>query len=723
MTGADRAHKKIAKWFTGDKLTRTLAQAKERCRNLDIGRLVNSRQLSRALRSAQYAVLMPLVEADLELFAKQAILYKKLPDDLERKLFNVLNDPDKIKEFKTDGCKITRNHQKAYRYYCRVILNDDGWEFDSKLPGGMVLFFIRNPLAQTLLNRVTNNFLKNLYTSISRVATDKAAIEACFLMGAPIHAITRIQSTGSDFHKGGQQVLIIDLAYTDGRGAEKMLRLVYKPSDVEFDYRIAGRNRPEFLAFLKQNQSDRGYPIGHKSLYEMLNDAVFQTSNQTIAHWLSDKYGSDAAQLEAGLELPTYAILPRYPGSRLSIESGDKGIRSSYGYIEYLEHNPENSPGIPPGTNPNPGELAAWIVQRYGNASERELSQLDWITRSMVESLICYRLWGRVIAIATVFQQTDLHHQNLRLRGRRPHVIDLENALVKTISGPNATGIPFNFELQLSGQIGVRPGYRSGAVPPVDPSPLTRVQFSQKQWSNSVLWLLGPAGDGSVLAEPVIARMAPGPQANPVIARQLASGLAEALRLMAQPTQRQLITKWISDVGLQKVIVRNVVEATGELTAAVAGFVGRCVDNQLQSETATLDAYCESRRKGSFTKWQDLGSDMQNPFFALNNAQWHGADFFDLDVPSYYQQVQSNDLLSSDGKIVTYIVPADAGQKRAERGDAFKHYLEKTGFVLLNESFAANLPVDEKQLKQRIGQFLTESKLLLPKANLDRILG
>jgi hypothetical protein len=155
----------------------------------------------------------------------------------------------------------------------------------------------------------------------------------------------------------------------------------------------------------------------------------------------------------------------------------------------------------------------------------------------------------------------------------------------------------------------------------------------------------------------------------------------------------------------------------------VAGFVGRCVDNQSRSETATLDAYCESRRKGSFTKWQDLGSDMQNPFFALNNTKWHGADFSNLDVPSYYQQVQSNDLLSSDGERVTYIASADAGQKRAERSDTFKHYLEKTGFVLLNESFADNLPVDEKQLKDRIEQFLTESKLLLPKTSLERILG
>ena len=677
MTDADSAHKKIANWFTGDKLARTLAQAKERCRNLDIGGLENSRRLNRALRSVQYAVLMPLVEADLKLFAKQAILYKKLPDDLECKLFNVLNDPDKIKAFNTDGCQITRNHQKAYRYYCQVILNADGWEFDPKLPSGLFLFFIRNPLAQTLLNRVTSNFLKNLYTSISRVATDKAAIEACFLTGAPIHAITCIQSTGSDFHKGGQQVLIFDLAYADGRGAEKTVRLVYKPSDVEFDYRIAGRNRPEFLAFLKQNQSDRGYPIGHKSLYEMLNDAVFQTANQTIAHWLSDRYGGDAAQLEAALKLPTYAILPRNPGSRLSTDSGDKGIRSSYGYIEYLEHNPENSPRIPPGTNPNPGELAAWIVQQYGKASEHTLSQLDWITRSMVEALICYRLWGRVIAIATVFQQTDLHHQNLRLKGRRPHVIDLENALVKTISGPNATGIPFNFELQLSGQIRIKPGSRSGPVPLVDPSPLTLELFSQKQWSNSVLWLLGPGGDGSVLAEPVIARMAPGPQAKPMPALQLASGLAEALRLMAQPTQRQFITKWITDVGLQKVIVRNVVEATGDLSSAVAGFVGKCVDNQLHSETAILAAFCETRRKASFTNWQTLGNDMQNPFFALNNAQWHGADFFDLDVPSYYQQIQANDLLSSDGKIVTYIVPEDADQKKAELNDTFKHYLRK----------------------------------------------
>lgn len=720
---ADRAHEKIAKWFTSNKLATALSQVEKQIKKLDIEWLGNSRMLNRALRSAQYAVLMPLVEADLELFAKHAILYRKLPNDLQSKLFKVLGDPDKIKAFNADGCKITRSHQKAYQHYSRVILNVDGFESDSKLPSGMTLFFTRNPLAQALLDRITNNFLENLLTSIRRIATDKAAIEACFLKGARIHAITRVRSTGSDFHKGGQQVLIFDLAYIDGRGSKRKLRLVYKPSDVELDYRMVGRNQPEFLAFLEKNRSKPGFPIGHKSLYETLNDKVFRTVNQSIAQQLSKNYGGDAAQLEAALELPTYTILPRNPGSRLTVKEGNDGIRSSYGYIEYLEHNPENTPSIPPGTNANPSELAAWIVERYGNASDRKLSQLDWITSSLVESLICYRLWGRIIAIATVFQQTDLHHQNLRLRGRRPHVIDLENALVKTISGPNATGIPFNFELQQSGQIEFEPAYQSGPVPQIDPSPLTRTQVSKKQWSNSVLWLLGPGGCGSVVAEPVVSRIAPGPTANPAIARQLAEGLAEALRLMAQPACRQSITDWVADVALGKVVVRNVVEATSELTAAVAGFVRSCADNRFQREEATLAAYCERRRKTGFTTWENSGSDRQNPFFALNNSQWHGADFRNLDIPSYYQQVQSNDLLSSEGDTVTYIAPKDAAQKSAESSDAFTHYLEKTGSLLLKESFATNLPLDEKQLRARIQQFLTTSSLLLPKARLNRILG
>jgi len=154
----------------------------------------------------------------------------------------------------------------------------------------------------------------------------------------------------------------------------------------------------------------------------------------------------------------------------------------------------------------------------------------------------------------------------------------------------------------------------------------------------------------------------------------------------------------------------------------VAAFVGQCADNQPQPETATLAAYCERRRKRSFTNWQDLGSDMQNPFFALNNVQWHGADFRNLDVPSYYQQVQSDDLLSSDGQTVTYLAPEDAAQQKAERSDTFKHYLAKTGFRLLNESLADNLPADAEQLAKRIGQFLTQSKLLLPQTQLDRIL-
>jgi hypothetical protein len=274
-----------------------------------------------------------------------------------------------------------------------------------------------------------------------------------------------------------------------------------------------------------------------------------------------------------------------------------------------------------------------------------------------------------------------------------------------------------------SGQTEYRPGYQTVPVPSTNPSPLTREQFSEKQWSKSVLWRLSKTARGYAKAKPVVSRRALGRKADPAFAAQLATGLAEAMRLMAQASHRQRISRWFDEVKLQKVIVRNVVEATGELASAVARFVGMCADTQAQPEKKTMDVFCESRRKTSFVNWDGLGGNMQNPFFALNNARWHGADFLNMDVPSYYQQVQSMDLLSSNGTTVKYIEPTDSDQKQKEHPHTFEHYLAKSGFKLFNESLVANLPEDKNLLKNRIERFLKESSLLLPEAALDRILG
>ena len=79
MIVADKAHRKIARWHTGDRLDSALHVAETLYPNLGIGILGENGDLGRALRSMQYTVLMPLIEADLALFGRQAILYKRLP--------------------------------------------------------------------------------------------------------------------------------------------------------------------------------------------------------------------------------------------------------------------------------------------------------------------------------------------------------------------------------------------------------------------------------------------------------------------------------------------------------------------------------------------------------------------------------------------------------------------------------------------------------------------
>jgi hypothetical protein len=260
--------------------------------------------------------------------------------------------------------------------------------------GGAVGFFGRHPLIRQMLTTVTNNFRENVFRACNRILNDWDDLGRYFFENHQLHDLIRFTTTGSDFHKGGQQVLlltfrarplaevratsrsccasltrgilsILDLAPFDE------LRLAYKPTDIERDCRLVGdvthlKAVYPSLTVTRVRNSIGHIRVGRNSLSQIINRLC-------------------------GSNLPVYRILPCNPGSRLPDHAGQIDIRQSYGYLQFLSH-----------------EAADRNAQNAG-----EVSQF-------------FHDCGMLLAMSNVFGITDLHQENMIVHRRRPCLIDLE---------------------------------------------------------------------------------------------------------------------------------------------------------------------------------------------------------------------------------------------------------------------------------------------------------
>ncbi|MCC6808916.1 MAG: DUF4135 domain-containing protein [Deltaproteobacteria bacterium] len=176
--------------------------------------------------------------------------------------------------------------------------------------------FDKSERAQHMASRMADNFVRNIHLACERVTVDLEDVGKAFgLEGKP--KLVDISSSGSDFHKGGKQVLM--LTFIDATGEPK--KIVYKPSDVESDALIVGNQKG--------------------SLATMLN-----------------------ATLPEDCRLPTYTILAKNPGSE---HSGKLAVRESYGYIQFLESPPrterEGRITVPESARMTKKELTTYLHQ------------------------------------------------------------------------------------------------------------------------------------------------------------------------------------------------------------------------------------------------------------------------------------------------------------------------------------------------------------------------
>ncbi len=188
---------------------------------------------------------------------------------------------------------------------------------------------------------------------------------------------------------------------------------------------------------------------------------------------------------------------------------------------------------------------------------------------------LAFRLWGRLMSIACVLLQTDLHHQNLRLHGFKPHIIDMENCLIKSCPTPGGQSGTLMPESLVKVAAASGPGGTSTEG--------TTNQLYLRQKGQPTQWL-------SIT--------------EPVHALQVKKGLREALSVMS--THREEIANWVQRSGLASVTVRHVAESTGNLTTGMATFIRALLSegNANKEPKVLLQELMEDRRADAVQIWK-----------------------------------------------------------------------------------------------------------------------
>ena len=266
-------------------------------------------------------------------------------------------------------------------------------------------------LAAHALYKNTLNFCVNMSDFVNKLLTDWADLQRVFFSQYQLLALRKVDTTGSDSHKQGQQVLILTFyvqpavaAPQARKGVLRVARfglglhnsnanqvnvqmekkLVYKPSDVELDCRLVG-----------DTYNLRGRLGARNDLPDLSAGSLFELVNQ---------------RLSPPTPLPVYLIWPRRPASLMTPDvNGSLPIYQSYGWIEFLTHDPPDADAQDPRR-----------LKRYPP------DQRDWITSDSGEVTNFYSLHGWYAALGIAFAFCDSHHGNVMVSRRKPYLIDLE---------------------------------------------------------------------------------------------------------------------------------------------------------------------------------------------------------------------------------------------------------------------------------------------------------
>jgi hypothetical protein len=479
---------------------------------------------------------------------------------------------------------------------------------------GVRLFLDRFPLTEHYLTRIAAQFCANLGEAITRVQADQNLLNLLFFGGAGIQQLDRIELSGADSHKGGKQVLFLTFRLHGPQNPTA--RLVYKPSDVELDYRICGDTVAVATATGQPNPLGAG-----ASLVERIN-----------------------RHAAAADRLPTYRILPCNPGSQLhEDQNGALPIRTSYGYVEFLSSQPpRRADGL------------------YEDVTDDEVAQSDWLCATVQEVRRFYYTWGQWIALARLFSWGDLHQENVIVHRKRPYPIDLEISCTGPMSSLMGTQIAVAFATGgLASGTAPHPRFERGG------DNTANLQFDPYIRSTNALTV------NRIAFETDDGWRVPAPERHLVF---ITGGMRAIYQIVT--ANRGEFLDWIALAGARftPYSTGNYTRALAVMagTPAYAGW-----EPPVQAEGPDADPAADH---DNLLRWKEVidpllaprGADGQplpqgawppnRPNDVLATLQHDYRDFANHDVPAYYHRLNSPQLLNARGQ--TVVVPNVAPHNR-----------------------------------------------------------
>jgi len=347
-------------------------------------------------RRVEVALANPVLLTQLAKMLDEYVLYAVIADLISGgKIQKGKDEEETVKNFIA-----FQQNQDAYRqYFQERIFGVSESHFQRKLTE----FYDAYPRTKYAIEKVTTNFINNVTLACKRIITDWDHIDMVFASGQhyELRGLVELKSSGSDFHKGGKQVLFLTFKVFERQKLRYMqLKLIYKPADVEADCLIIGDSAAV-------NNVRKGFM--DKSLMEIFNALIELDQKSNLNSLL--------------IKLPTYKILPCSFGS----VDQPPAIKDSYGYLEFLHHEEPKQGSDNPLFSPTtgPGDFVIFPAQQD-------------------EGKICdefYRLIGQLSALACTFSFGDVHHENLIVHQFKPYLIDLENCLIKPMASIKTTGL------------------------------------------------------------------------------------------------------------------------------------------------------------------------------------------------------------------------------------------------------------------------------------------
>jgi uncharacterized protein DUF4135 len=526
------------------------------------------------------------------------------------------------------------------RYFERYINPPNVAAEGTKPRSGIDAFYARYPLLAYAVQTLTSHYQKNIQLACERVLRDRADIGKAFFGERTIQSLKKIKTTGNDFHKGGKQVLILTVTLDDGSEG----KVVYKPSAIEIDCRLVG----DSSVFTNEDLSRRVLPKGPEDLTGFSQDASLTELINGFIHMPEP--------------LPTYRILPYNRGS----------VPEAYGYIEFLTHLPSVEAKC------RHDDIAPLVGEEIKNMDSSAVKNSDWITgEDTSDALVFFHQLGGLMAMATAVSLCDLHVQNMIVHRRRPHLIDLEEALKEPMTSISQTYMVGKNESLLYTYYD--PEAPVPEVTAEQKAGLTlngswRAQY--KHAATSALYLYPVAGKPAVPARinSDDRRFTPADaetrrrdrKLSELNRRALIMGLTDVLGALADNVDE--VKTWVR--GLDKTLARYVTLGTAQYARAGRELYAFNCETDVASLSrdgaprASDGWYDKVKEDGEpkalffrkqfnerLTTW--LGRQKPgawNPaFFALEHPDHVWRDYLNCDVPCFYHELGSPDLLNSKG--------------------------------------------------------------------------